>query len=156
MFHQVHLINLSMTLGRLKFLIDEHCTHADAATLEPEMMLQRYLKYLLMGEMVPNHRIRDRLAVLMPRDKYKRVLLESLELAQQIEEEIHDDLLNHVRPFLSLDESEKVVELMVMPNGDAQIVVEEREIIRQMADAVLDEDYGRCDTEEHSLQKMIY
>lgn len=156
MYHQIHLLDLYPTLARLRYLVDEECAHPNAVTLDLALLLQRYLKSLVMNEFVPGYRIRDVLAPLIKCDRFGLPTPEALSTAADIEDQIHDELLMITRVFLTLDESEQVIEILVANNGDTQIIVEEREVLRWMAENQSDREYGQCDVEEHALQKMMY
>lgn len=156
MFYQIHLINMMLVLQRLSYLMDEYCTHVDSVRVRPETVLQRYLRYLLLHEMYDNPRIRDVFIRFMSRDKHNMLIPENVSLASSIEDELHDEILMHIRPYLSMGNDESVVDLQVMETGDVHLVVEERETIRRVTDQVNDVDYGQYDVEDHAFQKMYY
>jgi hypothetical protein len=156
MYHQIHLLDLYPTMARLKFLIEEECNHPNAATLDIAMMLQRYLNFLLKSEIVAQCRIKDVLAPLIRTNRYGQPTPEALAVASCIEEEIHDELLMMTRTFLTLDESERVIEIFVRANGDTEIIVEEREILRLQADVQSEREFGQLDAEDHAFRKMYY
>lgn len=156
MYHQIHMLDLYHTSMRLRFLIDEECTHPNAFLLDINTLIQRYLRLLLMNEFYPGHRFRDVLAPLIQRDNIGKPTQHAIVVATNIEEEIHDELLILTHVFLTLDESEKVVDVQVTPEGDAHIIVEERDLIQRQVDGVNDIEFGEFDAEEHALQKMFY
>lgn len=82
------------------------------AVTEAAPMIDAHLRLLLLNENWPTNDIR-------------KVLLEHLpsEIADPIAETVHDMLLMEVRPYLTLDDDQEVIEVRVFANTDAEVVV---------------------------------
>lgn len=107
-----HRLRLFEIGSYLTHYVDDHATVPFAGTLHGT--LESHLRYVLMSD--PSHAgaLKTRLHSLLTPDH-----------ADPLVDSVHDMLLAEIRPYLSLDEGESVVEVRMKPNYDVELVIEE-------------------------------
>lgn len=112
-FEYIHRISLFEVGSYLRRYLDDHAT-VPLGIGAMNYTLEAHANFLLCTDMSCSQALRRSLHRYLP-----------THLAETLMDDIHDQLLAEIRPFMNLDENEEVVEVRVKSNYDATIVVHE-------------------------------